>query len=98
MAQQLKLATILEGSVRRAGDRVRVTAQLIKASDGFPLWSESYDGQLDDVFGIQEKIATQVVEALKITLLALRGRHRLAGRPRRSSGGEVGVDRRTPDS
>jgi tetratricopeptide (TPR) repeat protein len=80
VAQQLNVATILEGSVRRAGDRVRVTAQLINASDGFPLWSESYDGQLDDVFGIQEQIATQVVEALKITLLGDDAR-RLASRP-----------------
>jgi serine/threonine protein kinase len=80
VAQQLNVTTILEGSVRRAGDRVRVTARLINASDGFPLWSESYDGQLDDVFGIQERIATQVVEALKITLLGDDAR-RLASRP-----------------
>jgi TolB-like protein/Flp pilus assembly protein TadD len=80
VAQQLNVATILEGSVRRAGDQVRVTAQLIKASDGFPLWSDSYDGQLDDVFGIQEQIATQVVDALKITLLGDDAR-RLIRRP-----------------
>jgi tetratricopeptide (TPR) repeat protein len=80
VAQQLNVTTILEGSVRRAGDKVRVTAQLINASDGFPLWSESYDGQLDDVFGIQEQIATQVVDALKITLLGDDAR-RLASRP-----------------
>jgi TolB-like protein/Flp pilus assembly protein TadD len=80
VAQQLNVTTILEGSVRRAGDSVRVTSRLINASDGFPLWSESYDGQLDDVFGIQEKIATQVVEALKITLLGDDAR-RLASRP-----------------
>jgi TolB-like protein/Tfp pilus assembly protein PilF len=80
VAQQLNVKTVLEGSVRRAGDRVRVTAQLINASDGFHLWSESYDGQLDDIFGIQETIATQVVEALKITLLGEDAR-RLAAHP-----------------
>ncbi|MCH7780875.1 MAG: protein kinase, partial [Acidobacteria bacterium] len=80
VAQQLNVATILEGSVRRVGDRVRVTAQLIKASDGFHLWSEVYDRQLDDIFGIQDEIATQVVEALKITLLG-DDAQRLATRP-----------------
>jgi len=83
VAQQLNVATILEGSVRRAGDRVRVTAQLIKASDGFHLWSEVYDRQLDDIFGIQDEIATQVVEALKITLLG-NDAQRLASRPTHS--------------
>lgn len=69
IGDQLNVATILEGSVRRAGDRVRVTAQLVKAADGFPMWSETYDRHLDDIFGIQEDIAGEVVDALKITLL-----------------------------
>ncbi len=69
IGRQLNVATILEGSVRRAGDRVRVTAQLVQASDGFHLWSDTYDRTLDDVFAIQEDIAGRVVEALKITLL-----------------------------
>jgi tetratricopeptide (TPR) repeat protein len=80
VARQLNVATILEGSVRRAGNRVRVTAQLVNASDGFPLWSETYDRQLDDIFGIQEEIAIQVVDALKITLLG-EDAQRLAARP-----------------
>jgi TolB-like protein/cytochrome c-type biogenesis protein CcmH/NrfG len=69
IGRQLNVATILEGSVRRAGDRVRVTAQLVQADNGFHLWSDTYDRTLDDVFAIQEDIAGKVVEALKITLL-----------------------------
>ncbi|MFN0152390.1 MAG: protein kinase domain-containing protein [bacterium] len=80
VGKQLKVATILEGSVRRAGDKVRVTAQLINAADGFHLWSETYDRQLDDVFAIQADIASQVVGALKVTLLGGEA-ERLAKRP-----------------
>ena len=69
IGEQLNVATILEGSVRRSGNRVRVTAQLVKAADGFHMWSDTYDRELDDIFAIQEEIATQVVEALKITLM-----------------------------
>ena len=76
----LNVATILEGSVRRAGNRVRVTAQLVKAEDGFHMWSDTFDRQLDDIFEIQEEIATQVVEAMKITLLG-EDAARLARRP-----------------
>jgi len=69
IAKQLKVTNILEGSVRKAGDRVRITAQLIKADDGYHLWSETWDRTLDDVFAIQDEISAAVVDALKITLL-----------------------------
>ena len=65
----LKVAHVLEGSVRKAGNQVRITAQLIKVNDGYHLWSATYDHTLDDVFAIQDKIATAVVEQLKLTLL-----------------------------
>jgi len=65
----LGVQNILEGSVRKAGNKVRITAQLIQAADGFHLWSESYDRQLDDVFAIQDDIATAILEQLKATLM-----------------------------
>ena len=67
--KQLKVAHILEGSVRKDGNQLRITAQLIKADDGFHLWSETYDRELKSVFAIQDEIATAVVAALKLTLL-----------------------------
>jgi TolB-like protein/Tfp pilus assembly protein PilF len=69
IGRQLGVATILEGSVRRSGNRVRITAELINAADGFQLWSETYDRELNDIFAIQENIAGEVVGALKIKLL-----------------------------
>jgi TolB-like protein/Tfp pilus assembly protein PilF len=69
VARQLEVAHILEGSVRKGGDQVRITAQLIKAEDGFHLWSATYDRKLDDIFAIQDEIAAAVVDALKVTLL-----------------------------
>jgi len=69
IGEKLNVATILEGSVRKEGKRVRVTAQLIKASDGFQLWSETYDRDLNDIFAVQDDIARSVAGALKITLL-----------------------------
>jgi TolB-like protein/Tfp pilus assembly protein PilF len=65
----LKVAHVLEGSVRKSGDRLRITAQLIHAEDGYHLWSETYDRTLDDVFAIQDEIAAEVVNQLKVTLL-----------------------------
>lgn len=65
----LKVAHVLEGSVRKAGNHVRITAQLIKADDGYHMWSATYDHTLDDIFAIQDKIAVAVVEQLKLTLL-----------------------------
>jgi adenylate cyclase len=69
VARELRVAHILEGSVRKAGNRVRITAQLIKADDGYHLWSETFDRTLDDVFAIQDEISAAVVSALKIKLL-----------------------------
>jgi TolB-like protein/Tfp pilus assembly protein PilF len=69
IGERLGVANILEGSVRKQGDRVRVTAQLVDARSGYHLWSDTYDRQLDDVFAIQDDIATEVVRALRQALL-----------------------------
>ncbi|MDX1409004.1 MAG: tetratricopeptide repeat protein, partial [Saprospiraceae bacterium] len=69
IGRQLDVATVLEGSVRKAGNRIRVTAQLIKVEDGFHLWSERYDRELEDIFAIQDDIAHNISEKLKVTLL-----------------------------
>jgi TolB-like protein/Flp pilus assembly protein TadD len=69
IAKRLNVAHVLEGSVRKAGDRVRITAQLTKADDGYHLWSETFDRTLEDIFAIQDEIAAAVVDALKVTLL-----------------------------
>jgi serine/threonine-protein kinase len=66
---KLDVTSLLEGSVRRAGNRLRITAQLIDVSDGSHLWSERYDRQLEDVFAIQDEIALAIVQRLKVTLL-----------------------------
>ena len=66
---RLKVGAVLEGSVRKAGNRLRVTAQLINVSDGYHLWSERYDRDMDDVFAVQDEIAQAVVEKLKVKLL-----------------------------
>jgi TolB-like protein len=68
IAARLRVATVLEGSVRRAGDHLRITAQLIRASDGFDLWSESYDRSSNDIIAIQEDVAKSIAEALKTTI------------------------------
>jgi TolB-like protein/Flp pilus assembly protein TadD len=65
---ELKVAHILEGSVRRAGNRLRVTAQLVKASDGYHLWSQRFDRELTDVFAIQDEISQAIVEKLRVRL------------------------------
>lgn len=69
IGESLGVTSLLEGSVRKGGNRVRITAQLINVEDGFHLWSESYDRDLTDIFAVQDEIATAVVDALKITLL-----------------------------
>jgi adenylate cyclase len=69
VGEKLNVSTLLEGSVRKEGDRVRITAQLIKASDGFHLWSETYDRELKDVFAVQDDIARAVAGSLKVALL-----------------------------
>ncbi|HKX55205.1 MAG TPA: hypothetical protein VJN01_03855, partial [Xanthomonadales bacterium] len=69
IARELGVNHVLEGSVRKAGDRVRVTAQLIEAGNDFHLWSETYDRKLDDIFAIQDEIAQSIAAALKVHLL-----------------------------
>ncbi len=64
---QLGVRTILEGSVRRAGNRLRITAQLVSTADGYHLWSERYDRELEDVFEIQDEIARSIAQRLQIT-------------------------------
>jgi len=68
IAQKLNVAFILEGSVRKSGDRLRITAQLIRATDSTHIWSQTYDQQMTDVFQIQDDIAAAIVGTLKVTL------------------------------
>jgi len=68
IGEQLGVENILEGSIRKANNRVRITAQLVKASDGFHLWSETYDRELTDIFSIQDEIARAITDALAIEL------------------------------
>ena len=68
VGSDLGVTAVLEGSVRRAGDRVRISAQLVNAADGFHLWAERYDRKLDDVFAVQEEIASSIAQALKVAL------------------------------
>jgi len=70
IGEQLGVANLLEGSVRKAGDKLRVTAELIRASDGSQLWSDTYDRQLVDVFAVQDDIAAAVVDVLRLKLLS----------------------------
>lgn len=69
IGEQLEVRNVLEGSVRKQGDRLRITAQLISVEDGFHVWSEHFDRKLDDIFAIQDEIAMAITEKLKITLL-----------------------------
>jgi serine/threonine protein kinase/Tfp pilus assembly protein PilF len=82
IGRRLNVTTVLEGSVRKAGERVRITAQLIGVSDGFHLWSDTYDHRLEDIFAIQEDIARSVAQALRVALL---GDRKDALRPHGSS-------------
>ena len=68
IGEQLGVSTVLEGSVRKAGTRLRVTAQLVNVADGYHLWSERYDRELEDVFAIQDEIAGNIVKALRVVL------------------------------
>ncbi len=70
IGQLLNVSTVLEGSVRRMGQRVRISAQLINATDGYHIWSERYDRELEDVFEIQDEIARTIVDRLKVKLTA----------------------------
>jgi len=77
IGEQLGVSNILEGSVRKSGNTVRVTAQLISADDGAHLWSDTFDRDLDDIFKVQDEIATSVVETLKVKLLGQGVTHRV---------------------
>jgi len=68
IGRALGVDVVLEGSVRKSGNQMRITAQLIKVSDGFHLWSESYDREVDNIFAVQDEIATAIVGALKLKL------------------------------
>jgi len=69
VGEQLNVRTVLEGSIRKQGNKIRITAQLINAEDGYHLWSERYDRELDDIFAIQDEIALMITEKLKVILL-----------------------------
>lgn len=71
IGQKLGVGTILEGSVRKAGNRARITAQLVNVADGFHLWSETYDRVLDDIFAVQDDIARAVSTAMHVTLVGV---------------------------
>jgi len=68
IGEKLGVANVLEGSVRKQGDKVRITAQLIRTKDGFHLWSETYDGDLKDIFALQETIAQTITDKLQVIL------------------------------
>jgi TolB-like protein/Tfp pilus assembly protein PilF len=68
VGEQLNVRTVLEGSVRRAGNCLRITVQLVNAADGYHLWSERYDREIKDIFDIQDEIARAIAERLKVTL------------------------------
>lgn len=101
IGRELNVATVLEGSVRKEGSRVRISAQLVKVSDGFDLWSDTYDRELNDIFAVQEEIARSVAASLKVTLLEqerhLRGKlaPRLTTPTCKHSTFALGVRRRT---
>ena len=69
IGEQLGVAHILEGSVQKSGVRIRITAQLINAEDGYHLWSQTYDRTLEDIFAVQDEIASEVAKAMRVTLL-----------------------------
>ena len=68
IGEQLNVKTVLEGSVRKLGNRLRITAQLVNVADGYHLWSERYDREMKDVFAIQEEIAKSIAQRLEVTL------------------------------
>jgi TolB-like protein/Tfp pilus assembly protein PilF len=69
IGEQLEVKTVLEGSIRKSGNRLRITAQLTGVEDGFHIWSEKYDRELDDIFAIQDEISLAIVDKLKVRLL-----------------------------
>ena len=69
IGKTLNANTILEGSIQKAGNRIRITAQLINAEDGYHIWSQRYDREMDDIFALQDDICSKIAEHLKLTLL-----------------------------
>jgi serine/threonine protein kinase/tetratricopeptide (TPR) repeat protein len=80
IGKKLKVDKVLEGSVRKAGNRLRITAQLINVEDGYHLWSERYDRDLDDVFAIQDEVTLAIVDRMKVKLLG-KEKQKLTKRP-----------------
>ena len=70
IGQALGVKNVLEGSVRKSGDRIRITAQLIDADDGAHIWSETYDRTLTDIFAVQDSVAAAIIDALEIHIVA----------------------------
>src|SRR4029450_7714163 len=68
IGEKLGVTTLLEGSVRKVGNRIRIAAQLVNVDNGYQLWSETYDRQLEDVFAVQDEISRSIVDALKLQL------------------------------
>jgi serine/threonine protein kinase/Tfp pilus assembly protein PilF len=81
VASELGVRAVLEGSVRKAGDRVRISAQLVNGTDGFHLWADRYDRTLEDVFAVQEEIASAIAQALKVALTPSEVRKLVEDRP-----------------
>lgn len=97
IARQLGVASILEGSVRQSKNRIRITAQLVSAADGYHLWSENFDRVLDDVFAVQDEIASAVAKALKVKLLGEKSDQQIGGGTRNKAAFQaylLGVHRR----
>src|SRR5205814_9466059 len=81
IGQKLGVSTLLEGTVRKQYDRVRIVAELINAADGIELWTRTFDRELKDIFAVQEEIARAVAESLKVTLLGSQDRPAQRGAP-----------------
>jgi TolB-like protein/DNA-binding winged helix-turn-helix (wHTH) protein/Flp pilus assembly protein TadD len=84
VGRKLGVANVLEGTVRHDGNHVRITAELIKADDGFQLWSQTYDREIKDIFGVEDEIAQAATEALRLKLLGSNGQP-VASNPRSSN-------------
>jgi TolB-like protein/Tfp pilus assembly protein PilF len=82
IGDRLNVATLLDGSVRKSGNRVRISVQLVKAADGYHIWSETYDRTLDDIFAVQDDIAQSVVKELRAALLGVAEDSRVSGEAR----------------
>jgi len=81
IGEKLGVSTLLDGTVRKQGDRVRIVAELVNAADGIQLWTRTFDRELKDIFAVQEEIAKAVAESLKVTLLGSQDRPAQRGAP-----------------